>query len=145
MRLSELQLEDLHVERLVVEACPDAPPETRGGRLALDVVHLAQSNESSDKWKVTIRIRVEAEEERQPPYSIDVRLTGFFRYVDQSGADPISEAGQIVLFNGTSVLFSAAREHIWLATSRGPWGGFSLPTVDLRGLAVDVLEDDPES
>ncbi len=125
-----------------MEANPDAPPESRGGRLSLDVEHLAQNNTSPDKWKVTLRIAVDDEEERTPPYSVELRLTGFFRYTGQLDSQGDAEVAQLVLVNGGSVIFSAAREHIWLATSRGPWGSFSLPTLDIRDLVVDIPSGD---
>lgn len=65
------------------------------------------------------------------PYDVAFQVVGQFSVLDPSFPDK----EKLLRINGTSILYSAAREMILIMTSRGPWGPYQLPTVNFQTLS----------
>ena len=90
----------------------------------IQVKQTVDLDEEKGLYQVTLAITVSpGGEEEKVPYSIDLVAVGLFS-VDKGIDDPV----RILKINGSSMLFSAAREFIIAITARGPWPPFCLPT-----------------
>jgi len=136
MLLSPLQLKTFYVRSFSLEVQEHfSREEETTGALTVNVRELAQNNEDANKWRVVVQVLLhESTEGALPPYSVAIEVEGYFEYLSPEPGD--LEASRTVGVNGASVLFSAAREHVWMLTSRCRWGAFMLPTVDFRDLQV---------
>lgn len=77
-----------------------------------------------------------AEQKRWTAYLVEMSLTGTFEFAD---AEPDEETvARLVAVNGLSILYTTAREHVWLETSRGRWGALGLPSVSFAGMDVAI-------
>ncbi|MHB1752182.1 MAG: protein-export chaperone SecB [Acidiferrobacter sp.] len=65
------------------------------------------------------------------PYEVAFQVVGQFSVLDPS----YNDKEKLVRINGTSMLYSAAREMVLLITGRGPWGPYQLPTVNFQTLS----------
>ena len=65
------------------------------------------------------------------PYEVTFQVVGQFSVLDPS----YNDKEKLVRINGTSILYSAAREMVLLVTGRGPWGPYQLPTVNFQTLS----------
>ena len=141
MQTAPLQLRHLTIDRLLLETEADGNAENAGvAETAVQVGPIASSTEQPALWHIGLAIRVgPGEGGRRGPYTIDVHLSGLFEVTDIDA--PEAEIARLVAVNGASILYSAAREHVWLLTSRGKWGSFSLPTMSFFGL--EVTKDPP--
>lgn len=104
-----------------------ADPQFQGkGPLALPACEVKTTVERDDGrnlYQVAVEILSDAEPDKQP-YSFHLVGIGIFR-VDPSWPDP----GKLLKVNGSSIIYSAAREFLITVTSRGPWGKIILPTI----------------
>jgi preprotein translocase subunit SecB len=142
MQLSPLQLKRLFLRSVSVKAAEQFVREDEAaGALTVNVLELSQNTEDSNKWRVVVQILLhESDDGAEPPYDVAVEVEGYFEYASSEPVD--LEAGRVVVVNGAGLLYSAAREHIWMLTSRGRWGSFMLPTVDLRDLEISPADDE---
>lgn len=75
-------------------------------------------------YQLALEIDVQPDDEDHLlPYNVHLVAIGMFR-VAPGWDDPV----KMILVNGTSILYSAARELIITITSRGPWAPLILPT-----------------
>jgi len=92
-----------------------------------NVTHdLTSKSEDRRNWQITLRIGLNAPAERNSPYSFLVEIIGF---VCASATVKEEDIERLLRINGTSLVFSAAREIIRAITSRGPFKPILLPTV----------------
>jgi preprotein translocase subunit SecB len=101
------------------------PPQTGVDDLQVTPA-LSPNSEDLRNWQITLRIGLNAPLERNSPYSFLVEIIGFVR------ASPLvkeEDIERLMRINGTSLVFSAAREIIRAITSRGPFKPILLPTV----------------
>ncbi len=86
-----------------------------------------------NKYQVTLEVsRIEPPEGTGTlPYEIAFQVVGQFSVLDASHKDK----EKLLRVNGTSVLYSAAREMILIMTGRGPWGPYQLPTINFQEMA----------
>ena len=90
----------------------------------IQVKQTVDLDEEKGLYQVTLAITVApGNEDEKVPYKIDLVAVGLFS-VDKGIDDPV----RILKINGSSMLFSAAREFIIAITARGPWPPFCLPT-----------------
>lgn len=82
--------------------------------------------EDRRSWELNLRLALNAPPERNCPYSFLIDLVGMVQ-VDQTVRDENIE--RFIDINGTSLVFSAAREIIRAVTSYGPHKPILLPTV----------------
>lgn len=79
-------------------------------------------------YQVTLEITALPEnEDKKIPYAIHLIAVGLFSV----GAE-VKDPEKLVRINGSSILYSAAREFIITITSRGPWQSVILPTVSFN-------------
>jgi len=140
---SLLRLEASFYDKVIVETVPQyqqgVPISLRG-----DIgVELVPSTESSSPWAVILSVAINAPEEGPtPPYTVDMRAIGHFRWEgDTEAGDEGFE--RIVGVNGASLLFSGMRELVAIITARGPWGQMLLPTLDFR--AIEIVTRPPDT
>ncbi len=65
------------------------------------------------------------------PYDVAFQVVGQFSILEPTYPDK----EKLLRINGTSILYSAAREMVLIVTSRGPWGPYLLPTVNFQALS----------
>lgn len=93
----------------------------------LQVTHDAVSvSENRHKWQVTLRVALNTKSDRNLPYCFLVEMVGFVDVAESVSEENIE---RFVGINGTSLLFSAAREIVRAVTMRGPFKPIMLPTV----------------
>lgn len=100
---SNLELADLHVESDLSLVKPNEP-----------------------LWAVTMSVEQNVTAEKNAPYNFVVRLVGFFTIVE---GVPKERIEKLLLTNGSSILFAAAREILRDMTSKGPYSPLLLPTL----------------
>jgi len=129
MRAAQIQLTNYFVSELQFTANRsydvDAASTTSVEDLQLTTTADPRPN-SPREWQITLRIALNAPPERNAPYAFLVEMIGFIA-VDESVTNERVE--RFARINGTSLVFSAAREIIKAATSRGPFPPLLLPTV----------------
>ena len=90
-------------------------------------------------WRVALRVVQNiSDEKKNCPYNFTVAVLGTFRMHPKY---PEDKAEQLVNINGSSILYSSARQILWEAMGNGPFRSLMLPTVSF----VDSLPDNPES
>lgn len=120
----------LHLEKYffpVSQTVADPEFEQKGGKVAEFIPEIKLNYKAPEKgnlYQVALEITVQADDEDHPlPYSINLIAVGMFR-VAEGWDDPV----KMILVNGASILYSAAREFIITITSRGPWSHMIIPT-----------------
>lgn len=138
MLLSPLQLEQLTIKKFLIEGQEgDCQEPSAEEPLTIETGQVVRHRTEAARWRISLRLRTPARGQAQRPYKIDVELAGFFRL---SGEFDEQEAARLVAVNGSSVLYSAAREYVWMVTSRGPWGPYQLPTVNFSAMDVTLAK-----
>ena len=81
-------------------------------------------NKEESLYQVTVEMLLAGEnEEERAPYTVQLVVIGFFA-VHPDWEDP----EKLLFVNGSSLLYSAAREFLITVTARMPWGQVMLPT-----------------
>lgn len=108
-------------------------------KIATDVSFSQEDGEgvAGSSFFVALRVVIdnrEKEEEgtRFSPYLIDIEAGAVIRALP--GSEVLGDIEDIVLVNGTSLLWSAIREQVCNLTARMPAGTAMLPTVNFRDL-----------
>lgn len=151
MKRAPIQLGTISFRRIHVELDDGHPqgedtparevsPDLDGVNIRTDVsVSPAGDAEGEDPaFFLVLRVRIDntkpdAEDPRFSPYLIDVEAGAVVRV--RPGAETPGNVEDLVLVNGTSVLWSAIREQVCSLSARMPAGAITLPTVhflDLR-------------
>lgn len=138
-----LEAYDFH--RVVVEAS-EAPPSTgeiNESEYEVKVEPRGQVNKKDPVlWRLTLDIHLKPKEAGNGPYSVELRVVGVFRF-DESFPD--DKRGTLLHINGSSILYSAAREFILGITARGPYGPLMLPSWSfLPEPKVDATSPEPK-
>lgn len=119
-----LDLLSFWIERIEYEEAdqaPDEPPES-AVRLSRPVLH--QNETDTDTYLMTLRIRVSQGDVR----SIDLTICGVF----QVPADDTTEASQqMLIYNGSAMLYGAARGVIESVTGLTGFGRLRVPAVNI--------------
>lgn len=102
-KASNLELADLRVESDLSLVKPDEP-----------------------LWAVALSVDQNVTAEKNAPYNFVIRLVGFFTIVE---GVPKERIDKLLLTNGSSILFAAAREILRDMTSKGPYAPLLLPTL----------------
>jgi len=90
-------------------------------------------------WQVALRIvQNVSDEKKNCPYNFAVALFGTFKvHLDY----PEDKVEQLVKINGSSILYSSARQILWDVMGNGPFRPLMFPTVSF----VDTPTEDQES
>jgi len=140
MRPAFLSLDQLTVRRLLVQTLDEHDPndDDSEARYTSKITQLAQNSQDERLWKLTLEIRVRPKRgQSPPPYRIDVDMIGLFSV--QPSALKNADLPRLIGVNGASMLYSAAREHVFMATSRGAWGPVQLPAVTFSDLKFEPV------
>ena len=126
-----LKLEKYYIAESCIKAIEDFP----GGEVDFDVEasgELFVNSEDHDNFRIGMSINFQKKKGSKKGavrYSGKVNLIGYFSLTD-SVKDEMKE--KLLMTNGMSLLYGAAREHVASITSRGPWDSFYLPCVSFR-------------
>lgn len=134
-----LQLEESFFDLVSVETIPEHTPDPSGRppqHAVAVTVNLATVDERPGVWKTTLEIAGKGDDPEPPPYRFRLRAVGFFRYVGEE--IPEAEVARVIGENGSSILYTSAREYLLLITSRAPWGQLRLPTMSFADLSVQA-------
>lgn len=109
-----------------------------------------ESKEPGASFFLTLRVVIDNhasdnKKVRFCPYRIDVEAGGVIRAVP--GAEALGDIEDLIVVNGTSMLWSAIREQVCNLTARMPAGQVLLPTVhfqDLKNQHRQAAKADPE-
>ena len=124
---SALQLERYYFDDLVVCAGEADVPEEAEHNLKTES-NLQRHKEDEHRWRLELRIYTDEKDENPPPkYGLGLRVIGFFR--DSFDEMEQDQRAHLISVNGSSILYSAAREFLLMVTNRCPHGGYWLPTV----------------
>lgn len=89
-------------------------------------VDASRSDDDPLRWRCALRVESDDQASTNFPYSIRVALVGYFAV----SADYQSESAEaLARVNGTSILYSAAREALAAATGRSGFAAIVLPSV----------------
>jgi len=100
----------LTFEDLKIEPSAEALPEEEGKSF----------------WRVTLQIQQNVEPDRNAPYNFSIAMVGTFEVHPKFPAGKIKEMAAV---NGSSILYSTARQILRDAMSNGPFPALDLPTV----------------
>lgn len=103
----------------------------------IEQIKSATSNERD--WSVALRIvQNVSDEKKNSPYNFVVALLGTFRV---HAKYPTGKVEQLVKINGSSILYSSARQIFWNVMSNGPFSPLMLPTVSF----IDSTSENAEN
>lgn len=121
-----LQLETHFFTKVIVEADPRYNPEKKGDQFNITTeIKVGQNKKDPRLWRIILGLQTQPK--ANIPYRIKLECVGLFKV----GPDiEDNMMGPLVRANGTSILYSSAREFLLLITGRGPWPSFYLPTTN---------------
>jgi preprotein translocase subunit SecB len=144
MKSSPLQLRRYFVTEISLTANRefDAKKEVKLGDGDLDVSPSFLMTENDPRqWQITLRIKQQpGRPDANAPYYFTLEMVGFFRVADDFPAEKVE---WLVNTNGTSVLYSAAREVLRAAMAQGPYVQILLPTASFYDLKSQNKEAAP--
>lgn len=79
---------------------------------------------------------------RFSPYRLDIEAGASVKALP--GAEALGDVNDLVVVNGTGLLWSAIREQVTNLTARMPAGAVTLPTVNFRDLRKKMADATPE-
>lgn len=121
-----LQLETHFYTKVIIEADPRYNPEKSGDHFNITTsINVGQHKEDPRRWQVILGLQTQPK--AKIPYKIKLECVGLFKVSPNVKEDMM---GTLVRVNGTSILYSSAREFLLLITGRGPWDPFYLPTTN---------------
>ena len=121
-----LDLQRFWIERLEYQEDEELPVDLPDTTVQISRPEILESD--GDDYFVTLRLRVAQGELR----SIDLTVVGVFRI--QSSEEPRARPLRMLEYNGTAILFSAARGVIESVTGVSGFGRMHVPSVDLAEL-----------
>jgi preprotein translocase subunit SecB len=146
MQISPIQLTQHFFTKIAVDQRDKTLAEPTFKPYALDKVKMdvqlesgTAEDEKEEPKHFMIRLGITLDKERQHdiPYDISIELVGFFEVSDSM---PAEKRAGLVLANGASILYSAARESILSMTSRFMKGHITMPTVNFIDDVMKLAE-----
>ena len=105
---------------------PDQPSVFTFDNLKIQNALKKEPDEQNPAWIVSLAIELAPKPEDNMPYELDIQMIGFFSVAEGCSA---GFAKELVVVNGSSILFGTAREFLRTLTSSGPHPSIVLPTV----------------
>ncbi len=123
-----------HIDEFAFRALDEFEGEREGaGTFSIDFNH--EQNENDPRhFRIVMEIRFAEhgyKAEENPPYSITLKLTGYFGFVEGT---PDKVLHRMIDVNGSSILFGIARGFVGQVTSAAKNGQFLLPPVNFIAL-----------
>ena len=122
---ADLNLHEFWVERIEYTEEPDLHDELTPPQVSLSRPSVLQS--ASGSYRVTLRVEVS-----QDVRSVDLTIVGVFDYDPEDGDGAFSP--RMLTYNGTAILFSAARGVIESVTGVSGLGRMHVPSVNIAEL-----------
>lgn len=97
--------------------------------------HVLRPPKEGYDWQVTLQISYAGKAKCNVPYSFRIEIVGHF---DVAKGFPRDEIEKFVRVNGSSVLYSSAREILKGAMSSGPFAQIVLPAVSFMSASAKV-------
>ena len=130
-KLAPLKCHGFFVTELMVAANPEydkkKPNALLFGDLQIDSTAKPVSKKFDGRlWQVILQIQQNVGPDKNAPYNFSITLVGHFEVHPQF---PPDKAKQLVEVNGSSILYSSARQILKDAMHNGPFSALDLPTV----------------
>ena len=122
---ADLNLHEFWIERLEYTEEPDLHDELGPPSVSLSRPSILQS--ASGSYRVTLRVEVS-----QDVRWVDLTIVGVFDYYPEDGDDALSP--RMLAYNGSAILFSAARGVIESVTGVSGFGRMHVPSVNIAEL-----------
>jgi preprotein translocase subunit SecB len=132
MSPTPLRLESYFFTKVHVDANPAYSPDKQPKEQDIQVdvsVGILRSKKDADRYQLALEIDRVHSDSAELPYQFSVAAVASV-IVDPDLKHP--DVARLVKVNGSSMLYSAARELVLLVTGRGPWGSFQLPTLNFH-------------
>lgn len=111
---------------LMIESTTEEVPQEKGGSL----------------WRVALRVRQGVTDpDKNAPYNFAIALLGSFKVHPKYPADKVR---QLVEVNGSSVLYSAARQILRQAMANGPYIPLLLPCASFLNMPEEAPGDEAD-
>jgi preprotein translocase subunit SecB len=132
-RLHAIQLSSVKVVELFIKSNrpPDASIEAEGGDFNFSSAHSSYDPESKI-IRVTVAIEIGMEDKPKTPFSMKIRLVGFFK-VDEDKFN-ITHIGHWAEHNAPMILFPYIREHAFALSARCGFRPVLLPLLEVPTL-----------
>lgn len=137
---SPLKCRGYFVTELMVTANPEHDAKNAAKLdfkdLQVDTTAEAVPNESGTRiWRVLLHVRQNVGPEKNAPYNFGIVLLGHFEVHPEY---PDAKVRQLVSINGSSILYSAARQILRDSMHNGPFAALLLPTVSFSEPSQDA-------
>jgi len=139
-----LRLERYFYTKIVCLANPEFKPANEGQTANIEFQSHSQvmrHAEDERRWQVVLDLKTPTLEESGSPYELDFQIVGFFQVSNDYPADNMEK---LVGINGTSMLYSSARDFVMTISSRGPWPPIFLPTVSYGPPSTPAAKREPK-
>jgi preprotein translocase subunit SecB len=101
----------------------------------VDIDFVIPENKTS-LYEIFIKVGVNNMEQKHFGYNIFAEGVGIFEF-DKSDAITEAEIGNYLYFSGISICINGLRSIISNVTSHGPFGKFTLPSIDVNSLLIE--------
>jgi preprotein translocase subunit SecB len=131
MRSIPLRLETYYIDETRAKALPNyQAPEVPDIFDAVNCLPTVDEHpETPNRFRVRVDISVTPTSGALAPYEAFVRILGFFRITDPGA--PEDAKRQLIHGAAVSMLYSAARDHLYTVTAKGPNEPLILPAVTI--------------
>jgi preprotein translocase subunit SecB len=142
MKLSPLQLKHYHFTHLNIISKPDfdmdsanlsdSPYPEIASESLQTAVKLGEPQDELDPHQFVVMLEISLDTAAQNfPYTFNARLEGVF-HINHNG--DLDERKSLVVCNGASMLYGAAREILLMTTARHKYGAVLLPSANFNGM-----------
>lgn len=106
-------------------------------------IDFAIPDNKNSLYEIYIKVSANIVEQRQVGYSLFAEGVGIFEF-DKTIPITDTEIGNYLYFSGISICINGLRSIISNVTSHGPFGKYTLPTIDVNSLLIDkgILNQD---
>ena len=151
---SPLKCLSYFITELVLTANPNHNPANQVSLDFADLMitstteELRDNNPKSRNWRVALKIVQNiSDEKKNCPYNFAVSLLGTFVVHPEY---PENKVEQLAKINGSSILYSSARQMLWDVMGNGPFRPLMFPTIsfvddpdDSHGVLVEESKPEP--
>ena len=139
-KLAPLKCHGFFVTELMVAANPEydkkKPNALLFGDLQIDSTAKPVSKKFDGRlWQVILQMQQNVGPDKNTPYNFSVTVVGHFEVHPKY---PVGKAQQLVEINGSSILYSSARQILRDAMHNGPFPALDLPTVSFFDAEPDL-------
>ena len=128
--------------------CSASPDFQQNEKIQVDLdvkSTLLQHEKDPEQWRINLSVGLADDtNDRNTPYDFFISITGFFTCpsTEEECGETLGKLAPLIYVNGSSLLYSMAREYVRNITSGGPYGQYLLPT--FRFNPEDILPSEDE-